>query len=73
MENNNNFSPDEYEAYPMGQITQAQARQLLARRYWNYEKIDQWVESLPQIQDMKKNKNGTASPMTDRNDMFPDD
>jgi len=54
MENNNN---DEYEyesGYPMGQITQAQAKQLLAKRYWNWEKITAWVESLPQVQELKK-------------------
>jgi len=48
---------DEYEyesGYPMGQITQAQAKQLLAKRYWNWEKITAWVESLPQVQELKK-------------------
>lgn len=46
---------EEYESgYPMGQITQAQAKQLLSKRYWNYEKITQWVESLPQVQEIRK-------------------
>jgi len=54
MENN---LDDEYEyesGYPMGQITQAQAKQLLAKKYWNWEKITAWVDSLPQVQEIKK-------------------
>jgi len=58
MENND----DEYEyefGYPLGQITQTQARQLLAKRYWNWDKITAWVESLPQIQELKKSDKKT--------------
>lgn len=55
MEESNNY---EYEhGYPMGQITQQQAKQLLAKRFWTYEKIGDWVESLPQMKELRRQEN----------------
>jgi len=53
---------DEYESgYPMGQITQAQAKKLLAKRYWSWEKISAWVDTLPQVQELKKQEKKSKS------------
>jgi len=52
-----NQTDDDFECesgYPMGQITQAQAKQLLSKRYWSWEKISSWIETLPQVQELRK-------------------
>ena len=51
----NRKKEDEYEpGYPMGQITMEQARNMMAKRYWNFERIDEWVESLPTTIEVRK-------------------
>jgi len=45
---------DECEDYEGQTLTPQQIRQMLAKKYWNFEKIEQWVESLPQVQEMRR-------------------
>ena len=35
---------------PIGPIPPEVVKSILARRYWNYEKVGQWIETLPQVQ-----------------------
>jgi len=45
---------DSSESYEGQVITPQQARQILSKKYWNYEKISAWVETLPQIQEKRR-------------------
>lgn len=49
------------------QLTTSQTKQVLAKKYWNYDKISAWVESLPQVQEYRKqqqNPSENPSPQT---------
>jgi hypothetical protein len=41
---------------PIGPIGPEMVKSILVRRYWNYDKICAWIETLPQIQDLRKEK-----------------
>jgi len=52
---------DVYLNNPFAQITREQAQQLLSKRFWNWQKIEEWIESLPQIQELKKQGHSSQS------------
>ncbi len=56
---------------PIGPINQEMVKAILARRYWNYEKICAWIETLPQIQELRKDKD--KKDPTSKINHFPDD
>ena len=47
---------EEEQTDPIGPIPPEVVKSILARRYWNYDKIGQWVESLPQVQELRREK-----------------
>jgi hypothetical protein len=59
---------EEEDKINLKQITKEQAKQLLSKKYWNWDRIDQWVESLPQVQEYLKNKNNDNSNLNLKNE-----